>query len=269
MDVIKLKELTESAKQAATVGAQILTHYAGESFLEKVKKKQAFDFVTEVDLESERAIIEFLKSHHPTHSIFAEESHKQEATQDYRWIIDPLDGTTNFIHKYPVFSVSIACEYKGEIIAAAICDPMRKELFHAAKGAGAFRNETPISVSPITEKASAIFSTGFPFRQKQILDSYLRMFADIFQYVSGVRRQGSAALDLAYVACGRCEAFWELGLSPWDIAAGSLIVEEAGGKCTSMKGADDYIWTGDVIASNGHFHDFLVKAASKHVSELL
>ena len=179
----------------------------------------------------------------------AEESLKECGKETYRWIIDPLDGTTNYIHGYPVFSISIALEYDGEIIVGIIFDPLRNELFWTEKGSGAYLNCLPIETSQVNISESLI-TTGFPFRSKEMIDRYLQLFKNIFLKVSDLRRAGSAALDLAYLACGRCDGFFELGLSPWDIAAGSLLIKEAGGIVTDFGGGNDYIWTGNIVAGN-------------------
>ncbi|MBC7187998.1 MAG: inositol monophosphatase, partial [Calditrichaeota bacterium] len=184
---------------------------------------------------------------------------RQDAGDGHRWIIDPLDGTTNFLHGYPMFSVSVAIEQAGQVIAGAIVDPVREELFLAERGRGAFLNGAPIRVSTISDPARCLLATGFPFRAKHLLELYLRSFSALFERVSGIRRAGSAALDLAYVACGRCEGFWELGLSPWDIAAGELLIEEAGGRVTDFTGAPSAVWKGNIVASNGHIHPLMME----------
>jgi myo-inositol-1(or 4)-monophosphatase len=184
---------------------------------------------------------------------------KDTAREGFRWIIDPLDGTTNFIHHYPVFCVSIALELQRKIIAGVIFDPLRKELFFAEKGKGAFLNEQPITVSTITACPDSLITTGFPFRMKEVIDPYLKLFKNVLFKVSDLRRAGSAALDLAYLAAGRCEGFFELGLRPWDIAAGSLIIEEAGGVLTDFGGGNEYLSTGNVVAGNRAIQEELLK----------
>ena len=248
----------EAAKQAG----KILMENLGTLKSSQIDSKQQFDFVTEIDKKSERKIIEIIKTAFPEHKIFAEETQKDEKG-GYRWIIDPLDGTTNYIHSYPMFSVSIALEYEGEIILGVVYDPSREEYFTTEKGKGAFLNGQPISVSNITDPSMAIFSTGFPFRIKDSIDLYLASFKALFFKISGIRRCGSAALDFAYIAAGRCDGFWEIGLSPWDVAAGYLLIKEAGGKMTDFAGGQEFFETGNVVATNGHFHDEIVSTVQK------
>jgi myo-inositol-1(or 4)-monophosphatase len=173
--------------------------------------------------------------------------------------VDPLDGTTNFIHGFPVFAVSVALEYKDEIVLGAVYDPCRQELFLAQKGRGATLNGRPIRVSNRRKVDEALVATAFPWREKTILAHYLRGFNPVFAKVSDIRRGGSAALDLCYVACGRCEGYWELGLSPWDIAAGHILVKEAGGYISDFSGGNNHIWIGDVVAGNQSIHTFLLE----------
>jgi len=228
---------------------------AGPGDLE-IEYKSRFDFATKVDRESEKIIIDIIRQSYPDHKFFAEESLRQSAG-GYRWFVDPLDGTTNFIHRFPVYSVSIACEYDGEIFLGVVFDPTRDELFVAEKGKGAVLNDKPIRVSEVRDPARGLLTTGFPFRFKEKIEPYQRSFAQLFEQFSGIRRTGSAALDLCYLACGRCDGFWEIGLSPWDIAAGVVIVEEAGGEITDFHRGGNPIKTGNVIASNGFLHPVL------------
>ncbi|MCK5427733.1 MAG: inositol monophosphatase, partial [Thermodesulfovibrionia bacterium] len=170
-----------------------------------------------------------------------------------------LDGTTNYIHGYPSFSVSIALEYRGEIITGVIFDPLRNELFTAEKGSGAFLDGTPVQVSAVTDLKQSLITTGFPFRKKEFIDIYLELFKNIFHRVSDIRRAGSAALDLAHLASGRCDGFFEIGLSPWDVAAGSLIIQEAGGVVTDFGGGDDYLLTGNIVSGNTVIHEGILR----------
>jgi myo-inositol-1(or 4)-monophosphatase len=224
-----------------------------------IDTKQASDFVTSVDLESEKIIIGIIKDSFPYHHILAEESVSKQKTGEYRWIIDPLDGTTNYIHGYPVFSISIALEYRKEIILGCVFDPMKDELFAVEKGRGAFLNGKPIKISSVNSLQDSLIATGFPFRNKDMIDLYLVLFKDIFQKVSDMRRAGSAALDLAYVACGRVEGFFEIGLSTWDIAAGAIMIKEAGGILTDFGGGSDYLITGNIVAGVPAIHKELLK----------
>ncbi|MGO9016167.1 MAG: inositol monophosphatase family protein [Dissulfurispiraceae bacterium] len=240
----------ETAVFAALSAGQIISDNLGRLTKDDVGLKQVSDFVTRVDKESEACIIRIIRERYPDHHILAEETVKQTVREGYRWIIDPLDGTTNYIHQYPVFCVSIALELHREVIAGVIFDPLRKDLFFAEKGKGAYLNEQPIIVSTIAACPDSLITTGFPFRRKEFIDQYLKLFKNVLFKVSDLRRAGSAALDLAYLAAGRCEGFFELGLSAWDIAAGSLIIEEAGGVITDFSGGDDYLSTGNIVAGN-------------------
>jgi myo-inositol-1(or 4)-monophosphatase len=241
--------LTVAIGAAHDAGSFIMKNL-GTISSDDIKSKKASDFVTHVDRESEQIIIETVKKHFPAHFFLAEESIHEAAQGEFRWIIDPLDGTTNYIHGYPVFSVSIALEYRGEMILGVVFDPMRHELFTAEKGKGAYVNTSHMSVSSVTSLRHALITTGFPFRQKEHIDSYLKLFKTIFHKVSDIRRAGSAALDLAHLACGRCDGFFEIGLSPWDIAAGSIMIREAGGIVTDFAGGEEYLSTGNIIAGN-------------------
>jgi myo-inositol-1(or 4)-monophosphatase len=253
------ENFTAVAEKAARVAGEVILENLGGLSMDDIGSKQTADFVTRVDRESEERIIGVLRSAFPGHGIFSEESLKEEERGGYRWVIDPLDGTTNYIHGYPVFAVSIALEKIGEPVLGVILDPVRDELFSAEKAGGAFLNGSPIRVSGICSMENSLVATGFPFRRKEMLDIYLRAFKRVFMRVSGMRRAGSAALDLAYLAAGRCEGFFELGLSPWDIAAGSLIVKEAGGVVTDFRGNGEYLSTGDIVAGNPAAHRELLK----------
>ena len=256
------KEFLDIAIKAARLAGQIIFSHLGKISKRDIGLKQASDFVTSVDRESEKIIIDTIKEYFPDHHFLAEEALKEFGKGKYRWIIDPLDGTTNYIHGYPVFSVSIALEFEGEIVLGVILDPLRNELFWTEKGTGAYLNCSSIEVSNINIRESLI-TTGFPFRSKEMIDPYLKLFKNIFLKVSDLRRAGSAALDLAYLACGRCDGFFELGLSPWDIAAGSLLIKEAGGIVTDFGGGDDYIWTGNIVAGNSAVHKEILREVRK------
>lgn len=213
-----------------------------------IVRKQQNDFVTEVDQAAEQAVIRTIAEAYPDHAFLAEES-GQTGKSDHVWIIDPLDGTTNFLHGMPQYCVSIALQSKGVLTHAVIYDPNRNELFTATKGAGAFLNERRIRVSKRIKMEEALIGTGFPFRQNVDIDEYLRGFKAVALNSAGIRRPGSAALDLAYVACGRYDGFWEMGLSPWDMAAGALLVREAGGLVTDFDGGDQYLDKGRIVAA--------------------
>ena len=217
--------------------------------------KGAIDLVTSVDRECERRIVDVLRRHFPTHSILAEEETDQVGTEDrHRWIIDPLDGTTNFAHGYPQFSVSIAMECDDEVILGLVYDPLRDECFKAVRGEGATLNGSSIQVSAVKELDKALLATGFPYDRRGKADFYLSFFKEFMTRSQGIRRNGSAALDLCYVACGRIDGFWELQLRPWDTAAGSLIVTEAGGKLSDFSGGQFSIRSNETLASNGVIH---------------
>jgi len=251
------------AVTAAQHAGRIILDNLGHISKSDINLKKESDFVTRVDRESERIIINIIKERFPDHSFLAEESAQDSDTDSYRWIIDPLDGTTNYIHRYPVFCVSIALEYKRERIAGVIHDPLRNDLFTAVEGEGAFLNGNRIAVSPVRDLKDSLVSTGFPFRQKEQIDLYLRLFKNIFNRVSDMRRAGSAALDLAYLACGRCEGFFEIGLSPWDIAAGALMITEAGGIVTDFNGGNNFLSTGNIVAGTPEIHGELLGEVRK------
>ncbi|HEX7251117.1 MAG TPA: inositol monophosphatase family protein [Burkholderiales bacterium] len=216
----------------------------------QVKSKRKNDFVTEVDRAAEASIIETVRKAYPAHAILGEESGALDAAEaEFRWIIDPLDGTTNFIHGFPQYCVSIGVEQRGALAHAVIYDPLRDELFTATKGRGAFLNDRRIRVSKCQKIDDALLGTGFPYRELGRLDLYMRQLRSMMEASSGVRRAGAAALDLAYVACGRLDGFWELGLSPWDMAAGALLVQEAGGLVSDLQGEQGFLEKGDICAA--------------------
>ncbi len=235
----------------------------------EVRRKDKNDFVTEVDLRAEAEIINIIRSAYPDHGILAEESGRLERASDgqdeFVWIIDPLDGTTNFIHGFPQFSVSIGLQRRGRMECAIVYDPLRQELFTAARGDGAQLDDRRIRVSQQLGIEGALIGTGFPYRANmQWLDAYMGMFKDLTQQAAGLRRPGSAALDLAYVAAGRLDGFWELGLSPWDTAAGMLLITEAGGLVSTLTGAE-YQHQGHIVAGNPKVHAALLSALAPHV----
>jgi len=216
----------------------------------KIEQKGHNDYVSEVDRQAEEKVIETLLSSYPNHGILAEESGEIEGSDDFRWIIDPLDGTTNYLHGFPHFAVSIACQHKGRLVHGVIYDPIKQELFSASRGDGATLNNKRIRVTPIRSTQGALLGTGFPFKHHNQLDEFLNIFSEFFKTACDIRRAGSAALDLAYVAAGRLDGFWESGLNSWDIAAGALIVREAGGITTDYEGNDKFLELGQVISGN-------------------
>jgi myo-inositol-1(or 4)-monophosphatase len=228
----------------------------------KVSRKGDIDLVTEADLASENLIIERIRSYHPQHGILAEESGEAVLVggkrSEWKWIIDPLDGTTNYAHGYPFFCVSIALEHEGVLEVGGVYDPVRDEMFAAERGRGATLNGRKIRVSDVEDLADAMVCTGFPYNVRE-RPNFTRDFANFTMAAQAVRRDGSAAIDLAYVACGRFDGFWEDGLSPWDTAAGVLLIEEAGGKVSNFDNQPLSIYTLKVLASNGLVHDAMLR----------
>jgi len=225
-----------------------------------VRSKHAKDFVTQVDQAAEQAIIDIVRKAYPEHGFLAEESGASGQHAEYVWIIDPLDGTTNFIHGFPQYCVSIGIQQRGGLAHAVVYDPVRNELFTASKGRGAFLNDRRIRVSTLTKFGDALVGTGFPFKELGRLDLYTRQLQTMMQTCAGVRRAGAAALDLAYVACGRLDAFWELGLSPWDMAAGALLIVEAGGLVGDLNGDQGFLESGDIAAATPKLFPALLEA---------
>lgn len=235
-----------------------------------INEKDAKDYVTEVDRAAEETIIQALRKAYPNHGILGEEGTSIAGTgegADYQWIIDPLDGTTNFIRGVPHFAVSIACKYKGRLEHAVVLDPVRQEEFTASRGRGAALNGRRLRVSNRKSLEGALLGTGFPFRDSQLdhLDNYLNMFRSLVGQTAGLRRAGSASLDLAYVAAGRFDAFWEFGLSEWDMAAGALLVQEAGGLVSDFTGGHDFLEKGHVVAGNTKCFKAVLTAIQPHL----
>ena len=224
-----------------------------------IDHKGSINIVTDVDLASERLIREAISTYYPRHEILAEEGGLSESSSEYRWIVDPLDGTTNYAHGYPMFCVSIALECKGEVVLGVVYDPMRDELFAAEQGGGAALNNRPIHVSKTSELMQGLLSTGFPYDIKTSKLTNLDHWANFAMNAQALRRDGAAALDLCYVACGRFDGFWELNLSPWDTAAGALIVAEAGGRVTNFTGGSFSNYKPEIVASNGLIHDRMLE----------
>jgi myo-inositol-1(or 4)-monophosphatase len=226
----------------------------------EVRAKQQNDFVTRVDHAAEEAILEIVRKAYPDHAVLAEESGAAAGKAEYEWVIDPLDGTTNFIHGFPQYCVSIAIRHRGALAHGVVYDPNRNELFTASKGRGAFLNDRRIRVSKCTRLGEALVGTGFPFKEGARIDLYSKQLRNIMQSTAGVRRAGAAALDLAYVACGRLDAFWEMGLSPWDMAAGALLIQEAGGLVGDLRGDDGYLQSGEVACATPKIFPTLLEA---------
>jgi len=230
----------------------------------EIHAKDRHDYVTEVDRSAEREIIAIIRHHYPEHAILAEES-GASGTHEARWIIDPLDGTTNFLHGFPVYAVSIACEVRGRLEVGTVYDVLRQELYTATRGVGAQLDSRKIRVSARRGFDGALLATGFPFRANDDLDTYLQMLRAVMPQVAGVRRAGAASLDLAYVAAGRVDGYWELGLKPWDTAAGTLLVTEAGGHISTV-GGDEYQLGPDVCAGSPRIHASMVAAFAPFVA---
>ncbi len=262
-----LRKVKATAVSSALMAGRYILSSVGGSFT--VDEKQKHDFVTEVDRKAETIIIEKIRSAFPDHDILAEESGLHRQTSDFRWIIDPLDGTTNFIHGFPFFCVSIALEISGKITIGVVFEPVRKELFSAVAGHGAFLNGRPIRISACGSPSQALLATGFPYRDYRMMDDYMHLFEYFMKNSAGVRRPGSAAMDLCYLACGRIEGFWELYLNPWDVAAGSLIIQEAGGTITDFSGGMNYLYHGNILGSNGKIHSWMLEAAKKYFEDRL
>lgn len=254
------------AVKAARRAATVINRASTQIDLLTVESKAPNDFVTEVDRAAEAAIIEVLRDAYPQHGILAEESGSTGGAEDseYQWIIDPLDGTTNFLHGFPQYAVSIALARNGVLEHAVVFDPTRNELFTASKGSGAFLNDRRIRVTRRTKLAESLIGTGFPFREFKHLDAYLAMFRELTQKTAGIRRPGAAALDLAYVASGRLDGFWEMGLQPWDMAAGVLLIQEAGGLVSDLAGESAYMQTGNVVAGAPKVFAQLLAAIQPH-----
>ena len=253
--------LNIAIKAARRAGA-VINRAALDGAPLEVRSKNVNDFVTQVDKAAESAAIEVLRRAYPDHAILAEESGADAGTakSEYRWIIDPLDGTTNFIHGFPQYCVSIGVEHRGALAHAVVYDPGKNELFTASKGHGAFLNDRRLRVTRCAQLRDALVGTGFPFKELTRLELYMKQLRTIMSLTIGVRRAGSAALDLAYVAAGRLDAFWELGLSPWDMAAGALLIKEAGGLVGDLGGEPGFLESGDITAATPKIYAQLLEA---------
>ena len=256
--------MLNTAVKAARRAGSIINRASQNLDLLKVEHKSYNDFVSEVDKAAENAILDVILEAYPNHAVLAEESGPQ-GESEYLWIIDPLDGTTNFLHGFPQYSVSIALSQKGVITQAVVFDPVHNDLYTATRGSGAFLNDRRIRVSKRTRLEEALVGTGFPFRNFDHLDTYLAIFREMVQKTSGIRRPGSAALDLASVAAGRFDGFWEFSLSPWDIAAGTLLITEAGGLVGDLQGGADYLKSGNVLAGTPKIFGQLLKVIAPHL----
>jgi len=261
--------LLNVAVMAARQAGNVLVRRMNNLDKLKVEEKSRNDYVTDADRAAERAVIETIRKHYPEHAILAEES-GQDGDGDICWIIDPLDGTTNYLHGFPVFSVSIGVRVNGRIEHAVVYDPVRQELFTASRGDGAQLDGRRIRVSRQTQLEHALIGTGFPYKLiDQEMTPYLRMLENVLRNTAGVRRPGSAALDLCYVAAGRLDGFWETGLKSWDLAAGSLIIREAGGIVSGLDGSEDFLESGHVLAGSPKIYAALARLCANDIKAIL
>lgn len=256
------------AIRAARSAGNVIIRNLGKLDTLAIHTKDRNDFVTEVDRQAEQEIIYILRKAFPAHGILAEESGFQEG-DEYQWIIDPLDGTTNFLHGFPQFAVSIALRHKGRLEQGVVYDPLRQEIFSASRGAGATMNDQRLRVTNRKTLEGSLLGTGFPFKSQHHLEVYLEMFRALFPQTAGIRRAGSAALDLAYVASGRLDGFWEIGLSIWDMAAGVLLIQEAGGLAGDFSGGHDHLESGNIVAGNPKLFAEILKSIRPYVIDEL
>ncbi len=263
-----MEAMLNVAVMAARRGGDTLFRNLNKLEKLKVEVKGRNDFVSEADRDAEKAVISVIQKHYPDHAILAEES-GQQGDSDYLWIIDPLDGTTNYLHGFPVFCVSVGLMHNGRLEHGAVYDPMRQELFTASQGQGAQLDGRKIRVSKRTTLEQALIGTGFPFRDANMaLEPYLRMLVSAIKNTEGIRRAGAAALDLCYVAAGRLDGFWETGLSIWDLAAGALIIREAGGIISGLDGSEDFLQSGHVLTGTPKIYAALAKQFGPDIKEM-
>jgi len=263
-----MQPMLNIAVRAARSAGDLILRSADNVGRLHIDQKGKNDYASEVDRMAEREIINIIRAAYPEHAILAEESGKHKGN-DFVWVIDPLDGTTNFLHGFPQYAVSIALKYKGRLEVGVVYDPLRDELFTAKRGGGAMLNNRRIRVTNQASLKGALIGTGFPFKTDQHLDAYVGMFRAITTGVAGIRRVGAAALDLAYVAAGRLDGFWEIGLLEWDMAAGILLIKEAGGVITDFSFKDDYLVSGNVITGSPKMHQTLYQLIEPHVTDSL
>ncbi len=249
---MNLNKFLIEARTAAQKAGQLLK--ANIDKAAKVSFKGEVDLVTDFDYKAQNLIFDYLSQRFPDHDFLGEEGFQQQQRKNWRWIVDPLDGTTNYAHHFPIFCVSLALEWKGKIVLGVIYDPMREEMFSALKGHGAFLNDQRIYVSGVNDLDKSLVATGFPYDLRQSKINNTNHFNNFLLRVQAIRRCGSAAMDLCYVACGRFDGFWELKLKPWDMAAGALIVEEAGGRITDFQNHEFSVFGSEILATNGLIH---------------
>ncbi len=255
--------MINTAIEAAKEAGKFLKYSVGRVKNIEVKQGEERNLVSEIDKGAEKKIISIIKRKYPNHAILAEESGANDSRSDYKWVIDPLDGTTNFLHGLPIFSVTIGIEFKGEIIAGVTYDPNLDELFTAEKGSGAYLNGRRLKVTTTSRLIDSLLVTGFPYDIAQNPENAIGHFVNFVVEGQGLRRLGSAAIDLAYVAAGRFDGFWEVTLNPWDMAAGVLFVREAGGRVTDFIGGESSIYKKQVLATNGAIHEAMLQVLSK------
>ncbi len=257
------------AVRAARSAGNVITRHLDRLDTLNIETKGRNDFVSEVDRMAEQEIIAVLQKAYPDHGIVGEETGRSQSERDYQWIIDPLDGTTNFLHGVPHFAVSIGLKHKGRLEAGVIYDPIRQELFTAHRGGGAQLDGRRIRVSGHRDLEGALLGTGFPFRVQHHFDAYLNMFRSMTEKATDLRRAGSAALDLAYVAAGRLDGYWEIGLHPWDLAAGALLVREAGGIVSDFAGGESYLESGNIVAASPKVFKGMLQSIRPHCTPAL
>jgi myo-inositol-1(or 4)-monophosphatase len=264
---MQMHPMLNIAVKAARRAGSVIQRASHNIDIIRVEKKSANDFVTDVDRAAEQAIIDVIHEAYPTHAILAEESGaKGMGASEYEWIIDPIDGTTNFLHGHSQYAISIALAHKGQVIEAVVYDPSRNDLYTASRGVGAFLNERRIRVSKRIQLNECLIATGFPVVDQSMIDTYLAILKDVIAKTAGARREGAASLDLCNVACGRMDGFFEFNLKPWDIAAGSLIVQEAGGIVTDMQGEQTWLESGDIVAASPKVLAQLLHIIAPHVA---
>ena len=257
--------MLHTAVRSVREGGRIILMYFSQLDRLEYSSKGRNDFVSQADVEAERAVLDVLTRAYPEHGIVAEESGNREGSE-YTWVIDPLDGTTNFLHGFPMFAVSVGV-MRGQVLEhGVIYDPLRDEMFTASRGEGAQLNGKRIRVSTTRQLAPALLGTGFPFRDLEIIEPWMRSFQNLLPKTAGIRRAGAAALDLAYVAAGRLDGFWELGLKPWDMAAGALLIREAGGLMSDVSGGQGFMESGNLVAANPYIFEDLRKIVARSVS---
>lgn len=255
--------------RAARRAGAVIIRYIEQTKDLKIDIKGKNDFVSDVDRQAEAEIIDILRKAYPDDKILAEETGESKNDSDYKWIIDPLDGTTNFLHGHPYFSVSIALQYKDRLEQAVVYDPLRDELYTAIRGKGALLNDRRIRVTGLRSLDNALIGTGFPFKMPHHFDCYMDTFKALYPQVADVRRAGSAAIDLAYVAAGRLDGFWEIGLQKWDMAAGALLIQEAGGLVSDFSGGQNYLKTGNIVAASPKVFKGILQTIQPHLSDTL